>query len=87
MADALNLIFNGNASGLNPHPYQNLPHDIIGAVLPPPSAQGYTAYDVPGIGAGRGVGRLLVDKATGAIYYTNNHYYSFYPVQVNEHGE
>ncbi len=53
-----------------------------GAVLPPSTA-GYTAYDVPGLGAGRGEGRLLVDNATEAIYYTNNHYYSFYAVQLN----
>lgn len=86
VADALNKIYNGDPKALNPHVYRNLSHDVTGAVLPE-SANGYTAYDVPGIGSGRGEGRLLVDKRTGAIYYTNNHYRSFYPVQMNIHGE
>lgn len=86
IADALTLITNGDRSALQPHPYRNLPHDITGAVLPP-SAVGYTAYDVPGFGSNRGLNRLLVDEGTGAIYYTNNHYYSFYPIQLNPAGE
>ena len=81
MADALNLIFSGDTGALQPHPYQNLPHSVTGAMLPE-SAAGYTAYDVPGLGAGRGEGRLLRDNGTGAFYYTNNHYYSFYPVDL-----
>jgi hypothetical protein len=86
IADALTLIDNRDVSALERHPYYNRPHFITGAVLPP-SAQGYTAYDVLGFGAGRGVNRLVVDKGTGAIYYTNNHYYSFYPVQLHPPGE
>lgn len=86
IADALTLIFNGDTSALQAHPYRNLPHDITGAVLPP-SALGYTAYDVPGFGPNRGLNRLLVDKGTRAIYYTNNHYYSFYSIQLNPAGE
>lgn len=86
IADALTLIFNGEADTLQRHSYGNLPHRITGAVLPP-SAAGYTAYDVPGLGPGRGEGRLLVDEATGAIYYTNSHYFSFYPVQLHRNGE
>jgi hypothetical protein len=86
IADALTLIANRDVSMLEPHLYKNYPHPITGAVLPP-SAQGYTAYDVPGSGAGRGVNRLVVDNGTGAIYYTNTHYYSFYPVQLHPRGE
>jgi hypothetical protein len=26
--------------------------------------------------------RLIIDNGTGAMYYTNNHYESFYPVTV-----
>jgi guanyl-specific ribonuclease Sa len=85
-ADALTLIVNGDTSALQPHPYRNLPHDITGAVLPP-SALGYTVYDVPESDSDRGLKRLLVDNGTGAIYYTNNHYYSFYPIQMHPRGE
>ncbi len=86
IADVLTLIVNGDTSPLQPHPYGNLPHHVTGAVLPESTAS-YTAYDVPGLGAGRGEGRLLVDNATGAIYYTNNHYLSFYPIQLHPRGE
>jgi hypothetical protein len=84
VAVALSLIDQGADGALQPHVYRNFPHRDTGAVLPPPSAQGYTAYDVPGPGPGRGVQRLVIDKGTGAIYYTNNHYRSFYPVQLNQ---
>lgn len=79
VADALTLIVNGDLATLNPHTYLNYPHPRTGAVLPL-SVGGYTTYDVPGIGAGRGAGRLIVDNVSGAIYYTNTHYRSFYPV-------
>ena len=82
IADALTLIENGDTGALQRHPYGNLPHHITGAVLPESTA-GYTAYDVRGLGAGRGEGRLLIDNATHAVYYTNNHYYSFYSVQLH----
>jgi hypothetical protein len=80
IANALSLIVNGNPSGLNPHTYNNYPRYATGAALPPPSAQGYTTYDVPGAGPGRGTIRLIIDNGTGATYYTNTHYDSFYPV-------
>jgi hypothetical protein len=86
IADALTLIVNEDAGALPPHAYRNLPHDVTGAVLPA-NVAGYTVYDVPGLGAGRGEGRLVVDNATSAIYYTNNHYFSFYPVQLHPAGE
>ena len=88
IADALTLIIHGDPAALNPHPYLNYPHPRTGAVLPL-GAGGYTTYDVPGIGGGgsRGTGRLIVDNLTGAIYYTNTHYRSFYPVQLNARGK
>ncbi len=42
--------------------------------LPPGN---YREYTVPGAGGGRGAARLVVDQATGAAYYTWNHYGSF----------
>jgi hypothetical protein len=86
IADALTLIINEDRAALNPQPYLNYPHPRTGAVLPP-SVGGYTTHDVPGIGAGRGAGRLVVDNVSGAIYYTNTHYRSFYPVQLNTRGK
>ena len=86
IANALTLLLNGAGSALQPHPYRNLPHNITGAVLPA-SAAGYVAYDVPGLGARRGVGRLLIENGTGAIYYTNNHYYSFYAIHLHPNAE
>jgi|GEM_PF-4039393 len=86
IADTLSLVFNGDTGALQPHAYRNLPHYITGAILPE-SAAGYTAYDVPGLSADSGEGRLLVDNATGTIYYTNNHYFSFYPIKLHEKGE
>jgi hypothetical protein len=85
VADALTLITNGNVSALNPHAYGNLPHRVTGAVLPASTA-GYTAYDVPGLGGGRGEGRLLVDNATGAIYYTKTIISAFTPFSCIELG-
>ena len=79
IANTLFNIVNRNFSGLNPHVYKNLPERTTGAQLPP-SAQGYTTFDVPSRGSTRGLNRLIVDNATGATYYTNTHYQSFYPV-------
>jgi hypothetical protein len=71
---------------LNLHTYENRPDPTTGAVLPA-SAAGYIAFDVPGIGTGRrGAGRLVVDIGSGAIYYTRNHYLSFYPLRLNPAG-
>jgi hypothetical protein len=79
----LTLIVNGEAPALSPHPYENYPHRVTGAVLPP-SALGYTTYDVPGFSViGRGSNRLIIENGNGTIYYTNTHYRSFYPVQLN----
>jgi guanyl-specific ribonuclease Sa len=87
IADALNLILAGNVGTLFPHPYDNVPHKVTGAVLPPASALGYTTYDVPGLNTGqgpRGLNRLVIDFGSGAIYYTNTHYASFYVVDLNQ---
>lgn len=35
----------------------------------------------------RGLNRLVRDDGSGAIYYTNNHYRSFYPVDVVSGGK
>jgi hypothetical protein len=86
VADALTLILNQDFGAVHPHVYKNYPHPETGAVLPSSTA-GYIAFDVPGLGAGRGVGRLVIDAATAAIYYTNNHYLSFYPLKLNPRGE
>jgi guanyl-specific ribonuclease Sa len=79
----MNTIVQGNSAEiatLNPHTYNNIPHRDTGAILPY-SASGYTAFDVPiGRGTGkRGDGRLIIDNATGAAYFTDKHYKSFYP--------
>jgi hypothetical protein len=81
IADTVNAIQRGDVGDLHAHSYENLPDKTTGAILPL-SATGYTAYDVKGAGPGRGLGRILVDKSTGAMYYTKNHYGSFYPVIV-----
>jgi hypothetical protein len=39
------------------------------------------------LGSGRGEGRLVIDNASGARYYTNNYYYSFYAIQMNQIAE
>jgi len=55
--------------------YNNYPDRETGAVLPP-SATGYLSFPV----GSRYVSakRLVIDTSTGAVYYTNNHYRSFY---------
>lgn len=86
VSDALNLILDGDFSTLHRHVYRNRPDPDTGATLPS-STSGYEAFDVPELGAGRGVGKLVIDLDTGAIYYTNNHYHSFYPLKLNPRGE
>jgi guanyl-specific ribonuclease Sa len=81
IADTVTAIQQGDIGGLQPHSYQNLPDRATGAVLPP-STTGYTTYGIKGAGPGRGEARMLIDKSTGAVYYTSNHYKSFYPVLV-----
>ena len=84
IADTLNIIGGGTDAeikALQPHSYRNLPHYATGAVLPP-SVGGYMAYSLAGSGRGsaRGSPRVVVDQGTGAAYYTNTHYMSFYPI-------
>lgn len=84
IVDTLNVIAQGSPAEikrLQPHPYRNLPHYVTGAVLPQ-SIGGYTAYAMASGGSERGLKRLIIDKATGDIYYTNLHYYSFYRVRL-----
>jgi hypothetical protein len=82
IATVLGRIVTGDFAGLNLHRYDNIPHQATDAVLPPSSA-GYLAVDVPGVGGDRGEGRLIVERSTATIYYTNTHYKSFYPVKLN----
>ena len=65
---------------LNPHPYENRPHYRTGAKLPQNIGK-YTTYYVRSIGSAPGARRLIIDSG-GFIYYTNNHYKSFYPVDL-----
>jgi hypothetical protein len=79
IAAVVNVIRSAPSEGLEAlreHDYQNRPDPITGAALPP-STNGYNAYDV---GPKSGKRRLLVDRATGQMYYTNNHYKSFWPL-------
>ena len=82
IAETLTHILNGNTSGLNPHAYENRPSDNTGAMLPS-SNVGYTVFDVPGSVGGRGPARLIFENSGNGIYYTRNHYDSFYPVAIN----
>jgi len=82
IANALSMIKNGNTKALAPHPYQNLPHDITGEQLPA-STNGYTSYTVPSFGPGKGTTRFVVENGADAIYYSSNHYQSFYPVTLS----
>ena len=80
MANTASKISQGQLDGLNAHAYQNLPHNDTGAQLPP-ATSGYTTYDVgPPDQTDRGLNRLVRDNGTGAMYYTNNHYASFYAI-------
>jgi hypothetical protein len=79
VTDTLNTLINGahaEVSALHPHPYLNRPTPT-GAVLPP-ALKGYTTFDVNLGTKGPGAARLIIDNATGAMYYTNNHYLTFY---------
>jgi RHS repeat-associated protein len=78
----VDIIQNGTAvdkAALNPHFYGNRPDPTTGARLPPGV---YTTYDVPmGTPGIRGDTRVIQDNLTGQLYYTNNHYLSFYPIR------
>jgi len=70
----------GGSPLFNPHPYRNLPDPDTGAQLPPGN---YTTYYLPlGSDGFAGDARVIVDIYTGFMYYTNNHYKSFYPYRV-----
>jgi hypothetical protein len=77
----LTQIDNSNAEELaeTGKEYKNFPEKTTGAALPP-SAGGYLSFPV----GSRAVtpNRLIIDTSTGAIYYTNNHYLSFYHLNL-----
>ncbi|MHB8885821.1 MAG: hypothetical protein ACYC5H_12240 [Methylovirgula sp.] len=84
IVDTLNIIAQGTPAErkrLQPHPYRNLPQTVTGAVLPQ-SVGGYTSYTMASGGSDRGIKRLIIDNATGDVYYTNLHYYSYYRVRL-----
>lgn len=59
---------------LNPHTYNNSTYPYL-----PPGV--YKTYDIPlGTPGIRSDMRLVVDQITGAMYYTNTHYKSWYPI-------
>ena len=75
----LDQLSRGNSNDLKtlaPKIYNNYPSSVTGAVLPP-SVAGYTSF---AIGSRSLSKRLIIDNSTGATYYTNNHYLSFYQV-------
>jgi hypothetical protein len=76
IANALRAAPPESLAALREHDYRNRPDPVTGAALPF-SPGGYNAYDV---GPKSGKKRLLVDRVTGQMYYTNNHYKSFWLV-------
>lgn len=88
IADTVNTILGARPEDLpilRPHPYRNYPHEVTGAILPA-SVGGYTTYYIRSVGQAPGVQRLVIDKG-GHIYYTHNHYASFYPIDLVIKGE
>ena len=78
--DTLNIIASGSLpliKKLQGHPYQNFPHKDTGAVLPP-AVIGHRSYNVATTPSARGEGRLLIDGSIDRMYYTSQHYRSFY---------
>lgn len=82
LATVLGKLLSGNFADLGLHRYDNRRHPATGAVLPP-SEKGYLAVDVPNPALDRGGARLVIHQSTGQMYYTNNHYRSFYPIRLN----
>jgi hypothetical protein len=76
IADTANILVGGDALAIRrlvPHSYQNFPDKDTGAVMPPGA---YTSYKIPG----QGDWRLIIDRITGTVYFTNLHYKAFYRV-------
>ena len=82
IANILGKILSGRVAELGLHRYDNYPHPATGAVLPP-SKLGYLAVDVPNSDPDRGETRLVIDRSTGTIFYSNTHYRSFFPIRLN----
>jgi|GEM_PF-997412 len=76
----LAIITGGDQSAimaLNPHAYENRPDPTTGAMLPPCSK--YVTFDVFPVTSPRSGQRIIIG-ADQSIWYTNNHYRSFYQV-------
>ncbi len=78
IADTFNQIRQGDFNGLSPHPYQNLPDKDTGAQLPACGHErGYESFKIPG-----SIDQRILIGGRGQYFYTNNHYKSFYPIDV-----
>jgi len=78
IAYVLNALSNPRrALALKPHDFRNVPSKT-GAVLPP-SPKGYTAFDAFGTEP-RGPYRIIINNGTGEVFYTNNHYDSYWRI-------
>ncbi|HZP98292.1 MAG TPA: hypothetical protein VFB13_02060 [Reyranella sp.] len=70
IANTLNKFLTGQFDGLNLHSYKNYPHNETGAALPP-SKTGYVVIDVPNAALDRGGTRIVINRDTHQVYYTN----------------
>ncbi|MFA5965681.1 MAG: RHS repeat-associated core domain-containing protein [Sphingomonas sp.] len=79
LAHTMDVIAHGNIATLKPHTYKNYVSPS-GAVLPF-DPKGYKSFDVNPTSP-RGAQRLLIGMSTGLMFYTKNHYNSFFHVTV-----
>ncbi len=83
ISDTVDAIIAGKPEDLrrlNPHPYKNQPSINTGAQLPQDPG-GYITYYIRSPGS-RGGDRRLLRSSGGLLYYTNDHYDSYYPVDL-----
>jgi RHS repeat-associated protein len=86
VTSTLNILTTGTpaqVSRLTPHVYSNRPDPTTGAVLPA-SSFGYITFDAV-VSRPRSGHRLIIENQIHRVYYTNNHYKSFYQI-VNSSG-
>ena len=83
ISDTVDAIIAGKPEDLrrlNPHPYKNQPSINTGAQLPQDPG-GYITYYIRSPGS-RGGDRGLLRSSEGLLYYTNDHYDSYYNVDL-----
>lgn len=86
VVSTLNILTTGTpaqVSRLNPHVYDNKPHPTTGAILPASSFV-YVTFDAL-VSKPRSAHRIIIENQIHRVYYTNNHYKSFYQI-VNSSG-